>query len=209
MMAEDKQEQQEVNQDSEFRDFVIQITWWSIMLLVLVALVATWVRGISPEIILTWVLVVFIGALSLLIAYSARKAILAIGAFGLTLLFLLGAYLHQEGWFVQASQFIDWAIASAFFAIGLLAWDAKEQQILPDMARIAALSGFFGCVAYAILIDVFGQTFVFSTANLLALALLGGLYGLAEGPGKKLISMSALMPAVVLLLKSYEEGFFG
>ena len=188
-------------QNDNFRKLLVKIAWWQAVLFGLTALGATWIRGIGPNIILGWILVIFLCALSLFCAYGIRKTFLGIGALCVAAVLLIASIFPDKFWAVEAGQLQTWAIGSVACAIWFFAWDLKQHRIYPSIARAAGLIGFSGFVIYAVSISICGPTVAYGRKGLLGLAILAALYSLAEGPGKKVMSLGALVALVALLLE--------
>lgn len=192
--------------DDKFKRFLVKIAWIHVVIFLVMGLVATWFQGLRPEIILSWIVFPFLCALMLLTAYDVRRTILVVGLFLLAGLLVGASFLHDENWSVGPGQLQDWAIGAVGFAAWLLVWDKRKQGTYPFVAQAAGILAFAGLFLYGVLVLAFGTRAVANPKGLLSIAIMGGLYVLAEKPWKKRGAFAAFFAAGALLLKIIIDG---
>jgi hypothetical protein len=62
--------------DAETKRFLVKRAWWQVGFFLLLAVIATCFRGFAPGVLLGWLVLLLLCALTLCIAYEVRKAFL-------------------------------------------------------------------------------------------------------------------------------------
>ncbi len=192
--------------DDAFKKLMVRITWGHVIVFLLVAVVATWIRGIGPEVFLGWIILILLIPLLLLTAYGVRQAYLGVGALFVALVLLGASFLHKNTWSVDQSQLLEWAIGVVAFAIWLFAWDARKQRTSLAVGNAAGFLVLLALLMYAALVAVYGSSVATGVKGLLGLAAVGGLYDLAGERWKIPLSIAAIVAIGTLLFKLSTEG---
>lgn len=205
-MPDGEQQPQNGKPEDGSRRFMIRLAWGMIIFYFVGALVATWFRGLGPEVLFGWIILVYLGALTLLVAYDARKTLLGVGTLLLAAIFFGTSFFHEEGWSVNASQLQYWGIGSAACAVGVLAYDAKKNRASPFVADVAGVFTFLGLFIYGFIVHEHGLSVVAGTKGVLSSVVIVGLYSLTDKRWRNILAIAALFPIIMLLIKSYEAG---
>jgi len=192
--------------DAAFTRLMVKIAWGHAIVFLLVAIAATWLYGLAPEIVLVWTVLALLLPLMLLTAYGVRQAFLGVGALFVASVLLAAAFLHRNTWSVEQSQLLEWTIGAAALAVWLFAWDARKQRSYPAVGHAAGLLALAALLAYAVLAAVYGSPAVTNVKGILGLAVVVALYDLAEERWKVPVSIAALIAGVVLVATLVAEG---
>jgi hypothetical protein len=207
-MTDGEQQHQNGQPDDGSRRFIIRLAWGHVAFFFVIALVATFFRGLRPEVLFGWIVLVYLCTLMLLVAYGVRKVFLGVAAFVLAAMFYGATFFHEEGWSVATIQLQDWAIGAAAFAVGVLAYDAKKRRTIPYVTDAAGVLAGLSLLTYGVIVGESDLSFAGSPKGIISLVVIMGLYGLTDKRWRNVLAIAALLPMTMLLIKTYEAGLF-
>ncbi|MRR18181.1 MAG: hypothetical protein EG826_17195 [Deltaproteobacteria bacterium] len=194
-----------MNDDQSSRKFIIKLAWGQAVFFLVLALVATFILGLSTELIIGWIALVLLIIIGLLAAYGVHKLYLSLGAILVAAILLAAFFLHQETWAVKSSRLLEWSIAAAAFAVWILAFDKRTQAIYPFLAHLAGLITLLSLLAYAAIALIYGLAPVTGTKGLLSLAIIFAFYKMAGQQWKIPLSIAALIAMGILIARAAKE----
>lgn len=194
-----------MNDDKSSRQFIIKLAWGQAVFFLLLALAATFILGLSTELIIGWIVLVLLMAIGVLAAYGVRKLFLSLGAILVAVILLTASFMHQETWAVKAGHLREWSIAAAAFAVWILAFDKRTQAIYPFLAHLAGIITLLSLLAYAAVTLIYGLAPATGTKGLLSLVIIFAFYKMAGPRWKIPLSIAALIAIGILIARAAKE----
>lgn len=194
-----------MNDDKSSKQFIIRLAWGQAVFFLLLALAATIILGLSPLLVIGWIVLVLLVTIGVLAAYGVHKLYLSLGAILVAAILLTAFFMHEETWGVKASHLLEWSIAAAAFAVWILAFDKRTQAVYPFLAHLAGLITLLSLLAYAAIALIYGLAPAAGTKGLLSLAIIFAFYKMAGQQWKIPLSIAALIAMGILIARAAKE----
>ncbi len=194
-----------MNDDKSSRQFFIKLAWGQAVFFLVLALAATFILGLSTELIIGWIALVLLMITGVLAAYGVRKLFLSLGAIIVAVILLTASFMHQETWVVKSSHLREWSIAAVALAVWILAFDKRTQAIYPFLAHLAGLITLLSLLAYAAVTLIYGLAPATGMKGLLSLAIIFAFYKMAGPRWKIPLSIAALIAMGILIARVAKE----